>query len=127
MKIHWPLVALDVVILLAFSYGGLKFHYEGSHLLAEVARVVAPFLFGYAVAGLPLKAYELPGTGGTYAARSFGGWLLGMGAGFLFRGLQRGALPTAIFMGIALAFTGTLTLLLRGGYWLVKGRHQASS
>jgi hypothetical protein len=126
MKIHWPLVVIDTLILLAFSFGGLKFHYEGSQMLAEVIRVVGPFLFGYGVAGLPLKAYELPRSGGVFLGRSVGGWLLGMGAGFLFRGLQRGALPTPIFMGIALAFTGVLTLLGRGGYWVLRGRRQAS-
>ena len=110
MKIHWPLVVIDTLILLAFSFGGLKFHYEGSQMLAEVIRVVGPFLFGYAVAGLPLKAYELPRSGGVFLGRSVGGWLLGMGAGFLFRGLQRGALPTPIFMGIALAMHEAITI-----------------
>lgn len=124
MKIHWPLVLIDALILFAFSFGGLKFHYEGSQILAEVVRVVAPFIFGYAVAGLPLKAYELPRSGGVFLGRSVGGWLLGMGAGFLFRGLQRGALPNAVFVGIALAFTGVLTLLGRGGYWVIRGRHR---
>jgi hypothetical protein len=125
MKIHWPLVVIDTLILLAFSFGGLKFHYEGNQMLAEVVRVVAPFLFGYAAAGLSLKAYELPRSGGVFLGRSLGGWLLGMGAGFLFRGLQRGALPDAVFIGIALAFTGVLTALGRGGYWAIRGRRQA--
>ena len=90
MKLHWPLVVIDFLVLVAFSYGGLKFHYEGGALWAEVVRVVFPFLFGFLIAGLPLKAWELPKSGGVFVGRSLGIWLLGMGVGFLLRGVQRG-------------------------------------
>lgn len=122
MRLSWPLVAIDFLVLIAFSYGGLKFHYQGSGLWAEVVRVIWPFLVGFIVAGLPLKAFELPRSGAVFVARSAGLWLLGMGAGFLIRGFARGMMPSSLFMGIALAFTGVLMLLGRGGYWWVRGR-----
>jgi DUF3054 family protein len=123
LKIHWPLVVIDFLVLVAFSYGGLKFHYEGGALLAEVTRVISPFLFGFLIAGLPLKAYELPESGRVYLRRGAGIWALGMGIGFVLRGIQRGVMPNTLFIQIALAFTGVLMLLGRGVYWAVRGRH----
>ncbi len=124
MKLCWPLVVIDLLILLAFSYGGVKYHYDSAGMWLEVARVIAPFLVGFAIVGWALQAYRLPGSGSVFLGRSLGVWSLGMGAGLIFRGLQRGVFPDAQFIWIALAFTGVLMLLGRGGYWLFRGRRQ---
>lgn len=116
MKLKWPLLAIDALILIAFSYGGLKFHYQGDALFAEVLRVIWPFTVGFLAVGLALKAYEPPKSAMNFAIRSSLVWLLGMASGFFLRGLQRGAMPSLLFIKIAMAFTGVLMLIGRGAF-----------
>jgi hypothetical protein len=126
VKIHWPLVTIDVIMLLAFSYGGLKYHYEGDAIWAEVVRVILPFLLGFVIVAPPLKLWSLPKSGRVFLRRSAIICVLGMGAGLFLRGLQRGVMPDILFVKITLGFAAVCLLIGRGGYWLFRGRHLAS-
>lgn len=104
-------------MLLAFSAGGIAFHEVDGSVLAELARISSPFLFGFFPVGFVFGSFERPDSGKVFAGRSAATLLLGMSCGFVLRGIQRGAFPTAPFIGIALTFCAVLTLVWRGLYW----------
>jgi hypothetical protein len=121
VKINKWLLLLDLSVLLAFSYGGVKFHYVGGSPATQVLRIVWPFALAFLLIGIPLGAYRLPRSGKRFAWQSSILWLLGMGGGFVIRALTTGASPSPIFVKIALAFTGVCLLMVRGSYWMMSG------
>ncbi len=111
------LVLGDLVVLLLFSGGGIAFHEVQGSPLAELLRIATPFLLGYFPMAYAIGALEQPTSRGSFALRSSLALLVGMGVGFLLRGLQRGAMPSPVFMGIALVFCAVLMLVWRGLYY----------
>lgn len=124
-KLHLPLLGLDLLVLVAFSYGGVQFHYIGGSAVAQVLRIIWPFLVAFLLVGLPLGAYRRPRSGKRFASKTGILWLFGMGSGFVLRGLASGHSPSTIFVKIALAFTGVGMLVVRGCYWLITSHRAA--
>lgn len=115
----WVLIIGDFLVLMAFSGGGIAFHEVEGSVVAELIRIATPFLIGYFPLAFAFGALERPDSGKTFAGRSAAALYLGLGCGFVLRGIQRGSVPLGSFVGITLIFCTVLMLLYRGTYWWV--------
>lgn len=114
VKIDPKLLLIDLLVLLAFSAGGAKFHHVGGSMVLQVLRIIWPFAVGFALSGLLCKAYLQPPTRRVFFLRSLAHWPIGMGLGFFLRGATMGMAPSLLFVKIAMAFTGVTMALGRG-------------
>lgn len=94
----------DLVLLVAFAALGRRAHDEDGSAVAQTFTIAAPFLIGYAVAGVSLRLDRDPFS----LRRGTGVWALGLGLGLLLRGtaFDRGLAPA--FVVVAVLVTGAL-------------------
>lgn len=120
------LLAGDLSVLLAFTFGGMAFHRSPEGFAAaRVLEILLPFAVGYLSAGAALGAFRSPPSGGSFALRSAAAWLVGIVLGVLLRSLLLGRPPILSFVLVTLLFTGVCFGVWRGLYWLLWGRSEA--
>ncbi|CAA9294263.1 MAG: hypothetical protein AVDCRST_MAG26-4335 [uncultured Chloroflexia bacterium] len=115
------LIAGDVVAFLGWVVAGLSSHRMGTNIVANLARVVAPFLIGWFVVAPFTGAYrrDLLRNPRAFLGRSALAWLLGVGLGLALRARPFGSGFVPAFAAVTYAVTGVFVLGWRAAFvWL---------
>ncbi len=115
------LVAGDILAFLAWVLAGLSSHRMGTNIVANVARVVAPFLIGWFVVAPFTGAYrrDLLRSPRAFLGRSALAWLLGVGLGLALRARPFGSGFVPAFAAVTYVVTGVFVLGWRAAFvWL---------
>lgn len=101
---RWPLLGLDVVLVLAFVMIGRASHHDGGGL-AGLAGTAWPFLAGLAAGEIATRAWRRPAA----LAIGVGVWLSTVAVGMALR-VVAGQGTELVFILVALAFLGLFLL-----------------
>ncbi len=115
------LVVGDILAFLAWVVAGLSSHRMGTNVVANLVRVVAPFLIGWFVVAPFAGAYrrDLLQRPRAFLGRSALAWLLGVGLGLALRARPFGSGFVPAFAAVTYVVTGVFVLGWRGVFvWL---------